>query len=116
MEVTEEKKRPFVGRTSRGSASTDFQARIKQRLQKEKNKLARATTGNRQNTGIKLAHWNAGSAHLANKMNEIEQVVSSNTPHIVGISEAKSRGLMILRMSSWKSMILYSAKLLTMMI
>ena len=40
MEVTEEKKRPFVGRTSRGSASTDFQARIKQRLQKEKNKLA----------------------------------------------------------------------------
>ena len=50
--------------------------------------MARATTGNRQNRGIKLAHWNAGSAHLVNKMHEIEQVVSSNHPHVLGISEA----------------------------
>ena len=55
---------------------------------KEKNKLSRAITGNRQNKGIKLAHWNAGSAHLANKMGEIEQLVSTNSPHILGISEA----------------------------
>ena len=55
---------------------------------KEKNSLVRSTTGNRQNRGIKLAHWNAGSAHLRNKMNEIEQVVSENNPHLLGISEA----------------------------
>ena len=44
--------------------------------------------GNRQNRGIKLAHWNAGSAHLVNKMHEIEQVVSEKIPHLLGISEA----------------------------
>ena len=35
-----------------------------------------------------LAHWNAGSAHLVNKMHEIEQVVSDCHPHLLGISEA----------------------------
>ena len=55
---------------------------------KKKNKLARSTNGNRQNRGMKLAHWNAGSAHLKNKMHEIEQVVSENHPHLLGISEA----------------------------
>ena len=50
--------------------------------------MARATTGNRQNRGIKLAHWNAGSAHLRNKMHEIERVVSDTHPHFLGISEA----------------------------
>ena len=55
---------------------------------KKKNKLVRAKNGNRQNRGIKLAHWNAGSAHLKNKMHEIEQVVAENRPHILGISEA----------------------------
>ena len=55
---------------------------------KKRNKLARATTGNRCNRGIKLAHWNAGSAHLHNKMDELEQVVSNLHPHVLGISEA----------------------------
>ena len=49
---------------------------------KIRNKIARATNGNRQNRGIKLAHWNAGSAHLVNKMHEIEQVVSDNHPQV----------------------------------
>ena len=30
---------------------------------KKRNKLARSANGNRANRGIKLAHWNAGSAH-----------------------------------------------------
>ena len=55
---------------------------------KKLNQLARATTGNRSNRGIKLAHWNAGSAHLHNKMDEIEQVVADLHPHVLGISEA----------------------------
>ena len=59
------------------------------RLSRKKlNKLARAITGNRSNRGIKLAHWNAGSAHLCNKIDEIEQVVADLHPHVLGISEA----------------------------
>ena len=55
---------------------------------KERNRLVKAINGNRANRGIKLAHWNAGSAHLCNKMNELEQVVSGLHPHVLGISEA----------------------------
>ena len=33
---------------------------------KQRNKLIKARNGNRQNRGPKLAHWNAGSAYLAN--------------------------------------------------
>jgi hypothetical protein len=55
---------------------------------KKLNQLARATTGNRRNRGIKLAHWNAGSAHLYNKMDELEQVVADLHPHDLGVSEA----------------------------
>ena len=39
---------------------------------KQRNQLMKAVNGNRANRGIKLAHWNAGSAHLCNKMNELE--------------------------------------------
>ena len=55
---------------------------------KQRNKLARAVTGNRANRGIIIAHWNMGSAHLHNKMLELEQVVSDHHPHVIGISEA----------------------------
>ena len=67
VEVTEnKKKRPFVGRTSRGSASTDFQARIKQRLQKEKNKLAlkelaaKSTSVSSETESGRVARFNSG--------------------------------------------------------
>ena len=55
---------------------------------KKRNKLVKARNGNRQNRGIKIAHWNAGSAHLVNKIHEIEQVVAENHPHLLGISES----------------------------
>ena len=55
---------------------------------KQRNKLVKTITGNRQNRGIKLAHWNAGSAYLHNKIHEIEQAVSETHPHVLGISEA----------------------------
>ena len=55
---------------------------------KKMNQLAKAITGNRYNRGIKLAHWNAGSAHLNNKMDELESVIADLHPHILGISEA----------------------------
>ena len=48
----------------------------------------RATNGNRDARGIRLAHWNPGSAHLPNKMTQIELAVADHHPHLLGISEA----------------------------
>ena len=62
---------------------------VKPRISRKKlNQLARAVTGNRSNRGIKLAHWNAGSAHLPNKMDDLVDVVSDLHPHVLGVSEA----------------------------
>ena len=38
-----------------------------------------------------MAHWNAGSAHLHNKMDELQEVVADLHPHVLGISEANFR-------------------------
>ena len=54
----------------------------------DSNFYARLTYGNRSNKGIKLSHWNAGSAHLENKTIEIENLISDHHPHLLGISEA----------------------------
>ena len=54
----------------------------------DSNFYARYTYGNRTNRGIKLSHWNAGSAYLENKTIEIENVISDHHPHLLGISEA----------------------------
>ena len=55
------------------------------------NFYARYTYGNRSSRGIKLTHWNAGSAFLENKINYIETLISSHHPHLLGISEANLR-------------------------
>ena len=55
---------------------------------KQRNKKIRAINGNRESRGIRLAHWNAGSAHLPNKMTQLELAVADHHPHILGISEA----------------------------
>ena len=52
------------------------------------NFYARYTYGNRSNRFIKLSHWNAGSAFLENKINDIENVIATHHPHLLGISEA----------------------------
>ena len=54
----------------------------------DSNFYARYTYGNR-NRGLKLSHWNAGSAHLENKTIQIENLISDHHPHLLGISEAK---------------------------
>ena len=54
----------------------------------DSNFYARYTYGNRTSRGIKLGHWNAGSAHLENKTSEIETLISNYSPHLLGISEA----------------------------
>ena len=48
---------------------------------------ARYLYGNR-NKGICLCHWNKGTGFLMNKMEEIEHLVETERPHILGISEA----------------------------
>ena len=52
------------------------------------NFYARYTHGNRTNRGLKICHWNMGSAHLQNKLNEIETVIADLRPHVLGISES----------------------------
>ena len=44
--------------------------------------------GNRSSKGIKLAHWNLGSANLENKMRELEIAVNRVKPAVFGVSEA----------------------------
>ena len=53
-----------------------------------RNKEMRMRNGNRASKGIKMAHWNLGSAELQNKMCEIEAAVDKLKPGILGISEA----------------------------
>ena len=48
---------------------------------------ARYKYGNKQK-GLKLLHWNKGSAILENKINEIEAIIQDYQPHILGMSEA----------------------------
>ena len=55
---------------------------------KQRNQFVKAINGNRDARGIKLAHWNPGSAHLHNKMTQLELAVADHKPHILGISEA----------------------------
>ena len=54
----------------------------------DSNFYARYTYGNRNNRGLKLSHWNAGSAFLHNKRDEIEALVADHHPHLLGISES----------------------------
>ena len=46
------------------------------------------SNGNRSSKGIKLAHWNLGSANLENKMSELEIAVKRVKPAVFGVSEA----------------------------
>ena len=82
---------------------------------KQRNRLIKALYGNRANRGIKLAHWNAGSAHLGNKMVELQQVVAGLHPHVLGISEANFKKATVWKMCRWNTMIWFSAAPLKMM-
>ena len=52
------------------------------------NKALHILNGNQSSKGIKLAHWNLGSANLENKMRELEIAVSRVKPAVFGVSEA----------------------------
>ena len=50
---------------------------------------ARCTYGNRKKTGLRLAHLNMGRGLLCNKINELERIISTEKPHVIGISETQ---------------------------
>ena len=52
------------------------------------NKYSKYTNGNRKHSGIRIYHFNKGNSHLNNRMHEIENIISSHRPHVLGISEA----------------------------
>ena len=52
------------------------------------NFLARYKFGNKNKGGLKIMHWNAGGGYLKNKINEIETVIATYKPHVLGISES----------------------------
>ena len=67
------------------------------------NSQSKYKNGNRKNQGIKIAHWNKGSAFLQNKMPEIRNIISGLHPHIIGISEANLHTTMTTTLSKLKS-------------
>ena len=52
------------------------------------NFFSRYSNGNRRSAGIKISHWNKGPGYLQTKMSEIKNLISSQHPHIIGLSEA----------------------------
>jgi hypothetical protein len=55
---------------------------------KDLNFLARMVNVNRKEKGIKVQHWNKGPAHLVNKDDQIEALISEHRPHVLGLSGA----------------------------
>ena len=57
------------------------------------NKLVHIKYGNRgpRGKGIKILYWNKGPSFLHNKQGDIETMVASHKPHILGLGEANFR-------------------------
>jgi hypothetical protein len=51
------------------------------------NKFSKYTNGNRKQGGIRIFHFNKGNAHLCNRIHEIENIITTHRPHILGLSE-----------------------------
>ena len=49
---------------------------------------SRYVNGNIKKNGIKILHWNPGSKHLHNKLVNIESLINTYKPGILGISES----------------------------
>ena len=67
---------------------TDIENNNQYTLTLDVNFMARYKFGNRQNRGIKIASWNKGGGYLQNKIHEIENIIASIHPHILGITES----------------------------
>ena len=70
-----------------------FQSYLSWITSTHRNKLAHITYGNRgqRGRGITVVYWNKGPSYLHNKQHEIESLVSTHKPHILGLGEANFR-------------------------
>ena len=59
----------------------------------QQNKHAHITNGNRgqRGRGIKCIYWNKGPSFLVNKQLDLETILSTHRPHILGLGEANFR-------------------------
>ena len=57
------------------------------------NKIAHITHGNRgqRDKGITCAYWNKQPSFLCNKQLDIETIIATHKPHILGLGEANLR-------------------------
>ena len=74
---------------------------------KEKNKVLHMVNGNRgqRGKGITCAYWNKGPAFLCNKQLDIESLINTHKPHILGLGEANfshSHDLMDVQQADYK--------------
>ena len=60
---------------------------------KQRNKLIHTTNGNRglRGRGMVCAYWNKGPSFLTRKQLDIETIISTHKPHILGLGEANMR-------------------------
>ena len=59
----------------------------------QQNKLAHIMSENRgqRGKGIKCIYWNKGPSFLTNKQQDIESIISTHKPHVLGLGEANFR-------------------------
>ena len=60
---------------------------------KQRNKITHMISGNRgqRGKGINCVYWNKGPAFLCNKQLDIESIIDTHKPHILGLGEANFR-------------------------
>ena len=60
---------------------------------KKRNKVAHIMNGNigQRGKGVTCVYWNKGPSFLTNKMNDIESIIDTHKPHILGLGEANFR-------------------------
>ena len=59
----------------------------------QRNKLMHIKSGNRghRGKGINCVYWNKGPSHLINKQHDIQSIIDTHRPHILGLGEANFR-------------------------
>ena len=100
---------------SRYRLSSDLEAPSSWLTAVERNSLARAKFGNRnqQSRGIKCIVWNKGSSLLENKHSEIETLIGNYHPHVLGLCEANLRSNVDISLVSHQDYNIHVAKTLS---
>ena len=78
---------------------------------KSRNKTIKSVNGNRysRGKGIKLLAWNKGNSLLQNKHNEIQTLIRTHKPHILGLSEANLKKGIDMRLVQHDDYVLHTA-------